>query len=89
MYLANLGLINWANLPNQHFHFDRINMINGESGTGKTTLLDAIQTLMTAAKKGLYNTTLARTKSLRVAVSAKAGHSHPMCLAVMKSVMPV
>ncbi len=54
MYLDNLGLINWANLPNQHFHFDRINMINGESGTGKTTLLDAIQTLMTAAKKGLY-----------------------------------
>lgn len=54
MYLNNLGLINWANLPNQHFHFDRINMINGESGTGKTTLLDAIQTLMTAAKKGLY-----------------------------------
>ncbi len=54
MRLAQIGLINWANLDNRDYAFDGVNLVTGPSGTGKTTLLDAIQTLMTAAKAGLF-----------------------------------
>jgi len=54
MYLKKLICINWGNLPNQEYQFGSLNLLTGGSGAGKTTLADAIQTAMTAAKQGLY-----------------------------------
>ena len=54
MYLKKLICINWGNLPNQEYEFGSLNLLTGGSGAGKTTLADAIQTAMTAAKQGLY-----------------------------------
>lgn len=55
MKLDKIGLINWANLPNREYEFDpRLNLITGHSAAGKTTILDAVQTVMTAAKRGLF-----------------------------------
>lgn len=54
MILKSMGLLNWANLPNEDYSFSQINMITGESGAGKTTLLDALQTILTATTAGLF-----------------------------------
>jgi energy-coupling factor transporter ATP-binding protein EcfA2 len=55
MKLLKIGLINWANIPIGEYEFDgRLNLITGHSAAGKTTILDAIQTVMTAAYSGLY-----------------------------------
>lgn len=55
MKLEKIGLINWANLPIREYEFDpKLNLITGHSAAGKTTILDAVQTVMTAAKRGLF-----------------------------------
>ena len=55
MKLHKIGLINWANLPIGEYEFDpRLNLITGHSAAGKTTIVDAVQTVMTAAKRGLF-----------------------------------
>jgi len=52
-----LILANWANIPNQEYLLSNLVFLTGETGVGKSTMLDAIQTLMTANKKGIvqYN----------------------------------
>lgn len=77
MKLKSLGVLNWANLENDNYHFGDVNMITGGSGTGKTTLLDAIQTILTGATSGLYQynpgqeetTQRSRTKETRTLAS--------------------
>jgi energy-coupling factor transporter ATP-binding protein EcfA2/predicted transcriptional regulator len=54
MYLKKLICLNWGNLPQQESEFGSLNLLTGGSGAGKTTMADAIQTVMTAAKQGLY-----------------------------------
>lgn len=54
MYLKKLICINWGNLPNREYEFGSLTLLTGGSGAGKTTLADSIQTVMTAAKQGLY-----------------------------------
>jgi len=58
MKIKELILINWGNLPNQTYYFeDGLNLLVGDTGSGKSTMIDAIQTLLTASKRGLgsYN----------------------------------
>ncbi|MEK8021259.1 MAG: SbcC/MukB-like Walker B domain-containing protein, partial [Candidatus Parabeggiatoa sp.] len=45
---------NWGNLPQRTSEFGSLTLLTGGSGAGKTTMGDAIQTVMTAAKQGLY-----------------------------------
>ncbi len=57
MKINKLLIANWANIPNQEYDLSDLVFLTGETGVGKSTMLDAIQTLMTANKKGLvqYN----------------------------------
>lgn len=57
MKFNKLIIANWANIPNQEYNLSDLVFLTGETGVGKSTMLDAIQTLMTANKKGIvqYN----------------------------------
>lgn len=54
MHMAKLICVNWGNLPPAEYPLGLVTLLSGGSGTGKTTLADAIQTVMTAAKRGLF-----------------------------------
>ena len=77
MKLFSIGLLNWSNLKNDTYMFGDVNMITGESGSGKTTFLDAIQTILTGATSGLFQynpgqeeaTQKSRTKETRTLAS--------------------
>ena len=43
--IKKLRLINWHFFDDQEIHFSDINVITGENGTGKSTILDAIHYL--------------------------------------------
>lgn len=49
MYLRRITLVNWANVPNDTYELAQVVLMTGPSGAGKTTILDAIQTLMAGA----------------------------------------
>jgi len=57
MKIKKLITINWANLENREYPIGNLVFVTGETGVGKSTMLDAIQTVMTGAKKNivLYN----------------------------------
>jgi len=57
MKIKKLITINWANLENREYPLGNLVFVTGETGVGKSTMLDAIQTVMTGAKKNivLYN----------------------------------
>ncbi len=48
-------LINWGNIPNLAFDFGPVNLLSGGNGSGKTTVADAVQSLMTASYENLFN----------------------------------
>jgi len=54
MFLKNIIFINWGNIPNIEFEMGPVNLLSGGSGSGKTTVADAIQTIMTAAHENLF-----------------------------------
>ena len=54
MFLKKFIFINWGNIPNIEFEMGPVNLLSGGSGSGKTTVGDAIQTIMTAAHENLY-----------------------------------
>lgn len=54
MFLKQLVLINWGNLPNRVLDFGPVNLLSGGNGSGKTTAADAIQTIMTAAHDTIF-----------------------------------
>jgi len=57
MKIKKLITINWANLENREYALGNLVFVTGETGVGKSTMLDAIQTVMTGVKKNivLYN----------------------------------
>ena len=57
MKMSKLILANWSNIPNREYDLSDLVFLTGETGVGKSTMLDAIQTLMTASKNGIvkYN----------------------------------
>ncbi len=54
MHLKKFIFINWGNIPNIEFEMGPVNLLSGGSGSGKTTVGDAIQTIMTAAHENLF-----------------------------------
>lgn len=55
MYIDKLTCLNWGNLPCRTYQFGPVTLITGGTGSGKSTMGDAIQTVMTAAKRNLFS----------------------------------
>mgnify|MGYP001168846310 CR=1 FL=1 len=55
MKLDRLVLVNWGQLRPGNFEMGDMTLLTGETGSGKSTMLDALQTVMTAANKGIMN----------------------------------
>ncbi len=75
MLLKRLILLNWGNLPNRSYEFGSVNLFSGGSGSGKTTMGDAIQTLMTAAYDTLYQYNPGQNESRQRSKSGKQSRS--------------
>jgi energy-coupling factor transporter ATP-binding protein EcfA2 len=54
MQIENLYLHNFSNIPDGEYGYGEITLITGGNGSGKTSMADAIQTVMTAARDGWY-----------------------------------
>lgn len=54
MYMSYMVSLNWGNIPDREYVFGLRHLISGETAAGKTSLLDAVQTIMTATRAGLY-----------------------------------
>jgi len=54
MHVKSVFLHNWANLPDDEYHPGPLTIVTGGNGSGKTTFGDAVQTIMTAARTGLF-----------------------------------
>ncbi len=54
MYIDQVITVNWGALPNREYAMGPLTLFTGGNGTGKTTLADAIQTVMTAARDTFY-----------------------------------
>jgi energy-coupling factor transporter ATP-binding protein EcfA2 len=57
MKLDKLILANWGQLPYGEYEFSNMTLLTGPTGAGKSTMLDALQTVMTASYQGIvaYN----------------------------------
>lgn len=55
MKIKKLITINWANLENREFLLDDLVFLTGQTGVGKSTFLDAIQTVLTGAMDNVVN----------------------------------
>lgn len=57
MKLDRLVLVNWGQLPPGDYELGNMTLLTGPTGAGKSTMLDALQTLMTASYQGIvaYN----------------------------------
>jgi hypothetical protein len=57
MKLDKLVLVNWGQLRPGDFEMGDMTLFTGETGSGKTTMIDALQTVMTGANKSIltYN----------------------------------
>ncbi|MCW7537040.1 AAA family ATPase [Aquabacterium sp. A7-Y] len=55
MKLDRLVLVNWGQIRPGDYEMGNMTLLTGETGSGKSTMLDALQTVMTAAYKGIFN----------------------------------
>ncbi|RTL26923.1 MAG: AAA family ATPase [Burkholderiales bacterium] len=57
MKLDRLVLVNWGQLPPGDYELGNMTLLTGPTGAGKSTMLDALQTVMTASYQGIvaYN----------------------------------
>lgn len=55
MKIKKIITINWANLENREYMLDDLVFLTGQTGVGKSTFLDAIQTALTAAYNNIVN----------------------------------
>lgn len=55
MKLDRLILVNWGQIPSGDYDMGNMTLLTGETGSGKSTMLDALQTVMTAAYSGILN----------------------------------
>lgn len=55
MKLDRLILVNWGQIRPGDYDMGDVTLLTGQTGSGKSTMLDALQTVMTAAMAGIYN----------------------------------
>jgi energy-coupling factor transporter ATP-binding protein EcfA2 len=55
MKLEKLILVNWGALRPQEYSLGNMTLLTGQTGAGKSTWLDALQTVMTAAYQGIFS----------------------------------
>ena len=55
MKLDHLVLVNWGQLRPGDFEFGNMTLLTGPTGAGKSTMLDGLQTVMTAAYQGIVS----------------------------------
>lgn len=55
MKLERLILVNWGQMRPGNYEIGGMTLLTGETGSGKSTMLDAVQTVMTAAYKGMLS----------------------------------
>ena len=55
MKLDRLILVNWGQIPPGDYDMGDMTLLTGETGSGKSTMLDGLQTVMTAAYNGILN----------------------------------
>ena len=55
MKLDRLILVNWGQIRPGEYDMGDMTLLTGQTGSGKSTMLDALQTVMTAAYQGIFN----------------------------------
>ncbi|WP_194712663.1 ATP-binding protein [Noviherbaspirillum soli] len=55
MKLDRLILVNWGALRSQEYAMGDMTLLTGPTGSGKSTMLDALQTVMTAVYQNIFN----------------------------------
>jgi energy-coupling factor transporter ATP-binding protein EcfA2 len=55
MKLDKLILVNWGALRAQEYSMGNMTLLTGPTGSGKSTMLDALQTVMTAAYQNIFS----------------------------------
>ncbi|WP_419771326.1 MAG: SbcC/MukB-like Walker B domain-containing protein [Candidatus Marinarcus sp.] len=65
MKIKKFITINWANLENIEYKLDDLVFLTGQTGVGKSTFLDAIQTGLTAAHNNIVNYNAGQDESER------------------------
>lgn len=65
MKIKKLITINWANLEDREFVLDDLVFLTGQTGVGKSTFLDAIQTVLTGAMDKVVNYNAGQDESER------------------------
>lgn len=55
MKLDRLVLVNWGQIRSGEYDMGDMTLLTGQTGSGKSTMLDALQTVMTAAYQGIFN----------------------------------
>jgi energy-coupling factor transporter ATP-binding protein EcfA2 len=55
MKLDKLILVNWGALRSQEYPMGGMTLLTGPTGSGKSTMLDALQTVMTAVYQNIFN----------------------------------
>lgn len=55
MKLEKLILVNWGSLRSGEYPMGNLTLLTGPTGSGKSTMLDALQTVMTAAYQNIFS----------------------------------
>jgi energy-coupling factor transporter ATP-binding protein EcfA2 len=55
MKLDKLILVNWGSLRTQEYPMGNMSLLTGPTGSGKSTMLDALQTVMTAVYQNIFS----------------------------------
>lgn len=77
--LKKVRLINWHRFPNETIEFGRATLLSGENGAGKSTVLDAIQFVVTCSKANFNKAAHEKGKrNLNSYIRCKTGkETHP------------
>ena len=72
MKLEKLILVNWGALRSGEYPMGNMTLLTGSTGSGKSTMLDALQTVMTAAYQNIFNYNPGQDESSQTSRSGKS-----------------